>query len=114
MSKIWSFVLKDICSAISSTDVSVTVTRELHLELNELIDAMLLKDGLQLDGCCYMIFDTLLNILSMATDEDILSQVNLMLMLKENWCNYYPNEMKNYEVLFELSFLSLIDIRVFD
>lgn len=66
---------KDICSAVSSPSVSVTVTRELQLELVALIDAILLKDNLLLEECCFMIFDILLNILSMAVDQHIMNQV---------------------------------------
>lgn len=77
----FSSLLKDICSTVSTADISVTVTRELHLELNELIHAILLKDGIALDGCYLMLFDTLLNILSMATDFDLSNQVNAILLI---------------------------------
>ena len=54
------------------------MTSELHLELNALIDAILLKNDLVLDDCCFMLFDTLLNILSMAADQAIVEKVNVI------------------------------------
>ena len=56
------------------------MTRELQLELVALIDAILLKDNLLLEECCFMIFDILLNILSMAVDQHVMNQVNTILL----------------------------------
>lgn len=84
--------IKDICSTVSTADISVTVTRELHLELNELIHAILLKDGIALDGCYLMLFDTLLNILSMATDFDLSNQAKTHLTSLANVRKFSTHE----------------------
>ena len=59
------------------------MTRELQLELTALIDAILLKDNLLLEECSFMLFDILLNILSMAADQYIMNQVNAILLNSE-------------------------------
>eukprot|EP00795_Rhopilema_esculentum_P010870 gene10870-19690_t len=66
--------LKEICAVISSPDVSITVTRELHQELNALVAAVLSKPGLDFLSLSFMLFDILLNIMSMASDPNIMKE----------------------------------------
>ena len=61
---------------VSSPDVSITVIRELHQELNALVAAVLSKPELDFLGLSFMLFDILLNVMSMASDPNIIKEVN--------------------------------------
>eukprot|EP00112_Aurelia_sp_Birch-Aquarium-sp1_P015656 Seg3494.1 transcript_id=Seg3494.1/GoldUCD/mRNA.D3Y31 product="Dynein assembly factor 5 axonemal" protein_id=Seg3494.1/GoldUCD/D3Y31 len=67
--------LKDICTAVSLRDVSCTVSRDLHIELNNFVTAVLSKENLHVEKCSFMLFEILLNIAAMTTEQDIRDEV---------------------------------------
>ena len=70
-----AIVLQDICTIVSMHDVSCTVSRDLHIELNNFVDAVLSKDNLHLDTCSFLLFEILLSIAAMTTEQDIRDEV---------------------------------------